>query len=200
LSGLILAGGRSRRYGKDKAFERLCGKPLIEYVIEALAPVAGDLFIVAGSTDDFSDYSGRLTVIADDVPGLGPLGGLDAGLKAAPDDYCFAAPCDSPFIDSSLIDYLLKTAAAADVDALIPRYEGRDHTVIAVYRKTCIPAIESSLSDGQFRISSIFSKVKIKFVDDDTINLFPGGKLSFFNINTAEDMAEAARILSERGS
>lgn len=198
MAGLILAGGQSRRYGRDKAFEKLMGKPLVEYVIEVLAPVAGNLFIVADSGDRFAAYSDRLTVVTDEVPGLGPLGGLYAGLKASPDDYSVAAPCDSPFIDIALMEYMLQTAADTGADALIPRYEGRNHTVNAVYSKTCVPAIESSLDDGLFRISSIFDKIKVKYVDDDTINGFVGGCLSFFNVNTTEDMKEANRILSER--
>ncbi len=199
MAGLILAGGQSRRYGRDKAFEKLNGRPLIEYVIQALAPVAGSLFIVADSAKRFLDYSNRLTIITDEVPGLGPLGGLYAGLKAAPDEYCVTAPCDSPFIDSGLVEYMLQAAADAGVDALVPRYEGREHTVNAVYSKACVSAIDYSLNEGSFRISSIFDKVKVEYIDDDTINRFAGGGLSFFNVNTPGNMEEASRILHERG-
>ena len=199
MAGLILAGGRSRRYGRDKAFEELNGKPLIEYVIEALGPAASSLFLVVGSLDNFKGFNGRLTLVTDEVPGMGPLGGLYAGLKASPDDYSIVAPCDSPFIDTALVKHMLKTAAEAGVDALVPRYEGRDHTVNAVYSKTCLPAIESSLFDGHFRIASIFDKLKVEYIEDDTINRFTGGSLSFFNVNTPENMVQAGRILSERG-
>ncbi len=199
MAGLILAGGQSRRFGRDKAFEKLNDIPLIEYVVTALAPAVGDLLVVADSSERFVDYDGRFTVVTDEVPGLGPLGGLYAGLKAAPDLYSVVAPCDSPFIDTRLVEYMLKAAADAGVDALVPRYEGRDHTVNAVYSKSCVPAIDSSLSDGLFRISSIFDKVKVLYIDDDTINKFTGGGLSFFNVNTPENMEEAGRILRERG-
>jgi len=199
LAGLILAGGRSRRFGRDKAFEKLNDKPLIDYVVEALAPVAGNLIVVADSAERFVDHDGRFTIVTDEVPGLGPLGGLYAGLKAAPDRYSIVAPCDSPFIDTGLVEYMLKTAADANVDALVPRYEGREHTVNAVYSKACVPAIDSSLNDGLFRISSIFDKIRVQYIDDDTINKFAGGGLSFFNVNTPENMDEAGRILRERG-
>jgi molybdopterin-guanine dinucleotide biosynthesis protein A len=199
LAGLILAGGQSRRYGQDKAFAKLLGRPLIDYVIDALAPAAGRLFIVAGSAEPFAAYSKRLSVLTDEVPGLGPLGGLYAGLKASPDEYCATAPCDSPFIDSSLVAHMLQKAATDGVDALIPRYSGYTHTAHAVYAKACLAAIESSLGDGLFRLDSIFDRVRVQYVDDDTINMFPGGALSFFNVNTPDDMAEAVRILKERG-
>lgn len=200
MAGLILAGGQSRRYGRDKAFALLGNKPLVEYVIEALAPVAGSLYIIADSAERFSGLSDLVKIVIDEVPGLGPLGGLYTGLKATPDEYCVTAPCDSPFIDSRLIQYMLKTAADNKVDALIPSYEGHLHTVNAVYSQRCLPAIESSIDDGLFRIASIFDRVKIMYVDDDTINGFTDGGLSFFNVNAPNDMVEAEQILSERGS
>lgn len=195
IGGLILAGGRSSRFGTDKAFELLKGKPLLEYVLDALSPVAGALFIVADSSERFAPFADRSSILVDELPGLGPLGGLSTGLKASPDDFNFVAPCDTPFINPQLVSYMLKQASGSD--ALVPRSLGRLHTVNAVYSKKCLPAIEESLESGLFRISSIFDKIRVSYLDDGVIKEFDADRRSFFNVNTRQDMDEAIRIIDE---
>jgi molybdopterin-guanine dinucleotide biosynthesis protein A len=170
---------------------------LIEYVIDALGGITKPLFIVADSFERYARYAGRATILVDETPGLGPLGGLYTGLKASPDDYNFVAPCDTPFINVNLVSYMLGEAPGSD--ALIPRTQERLHTVNAVYAKACLPAIEESLDNGLFRISSIFDRVKVSYLDDQTIDRFDADRRSFFNINTQQDMDEATRIINELG-
>lgn len=172
---------------------------MLEYVIDALSAAAGALFIIADSSERFTDYSTRASIAVDELPGLGPLGGLLTGLKASPDEFNFVAPCDTPFINPELVSYMLEEARGSD--ALVPRSNGRLHTVNAVYSKACLPAIEESLNNGFFRISSIFDKLKVSYLDNETIDRFDANHLSFFNVNTKLDMDEAIRIIDElRGS
>lgn len=195
MAGIILAGGKSRRLGRDKAFEPVGGVPIIERAIAAASVVAVKLYIVSNDPRKFSAYSDRAELLRDEIPALGPLGGLYTALLATPDRYNFLVPCDAPFIQPNLLRYLI--AELKGCDAVVPKFRDRSHTTLAGYSITCLPAIDKQLSLGKLRVDSFFPDVEVKYPEDKDIADYDPEGLSFFNVNTAEDLAAAERIADD---
>lgn len=195
MAGIILAGGKSRRLGRDKAFETVGGRLIIDRVLEAASVSAVKLYIVSNDPSKFAAYSERAELLRDEIPALGPLGGLYTALLATPDRYNFMVPCDAPFIRPELIQYLL--SELTDCDAVVPESGSRAHTTIAAYSITCLPAIEKQLALGHLKVDSFFPDVRVKHPSADDTNRYDPDGLSFFNVNTKEDLAEAERLAGQ---
>jgi molybdopterin-guanine dinucleotide biosynthesis protein A len=113
ITGLILAGGASRRMGADKAFLEIEGQPLIARVHAVLAPLFAEVLIAAGSpTPERGPFPAR--ALYDETPGQGPLGGLVAGLKVARTPWVFMVACDMPTLDPRVIAHV-STATAPQI-------------------------------------------------------------------------------------
>ena len=101
FSGIILAGGTSRRLGQDKRFLSINGQPLIDRVLQRLRPLVGELLIVSREPEHFTDLGAR--VVVDRYPGMGVLAGVHAGLAAAQGDWAFVVAADLPFLNPALL-------------------------------------------------------------------------------------------------
>lgn len=196
---LILAGGRSSRMGRDKAWLEWEGRPLIEHVMERLLPLAAEVLI---STNDPARYvslaDGRpmpIRLVADEFSGAGPLAGLHAGLKAARNDLLFAVATDMPFVSAEAAEYVLK--ACADVDAALPRVLGQEQEspqaepLFAAYRKSCRPAIEASLTAGRRRLVSFLDNVRVRYVEEADLRRWDPELMSLRNLNTPDELRAA---------
>ncbi|MEO8084972.1 MAG: molybdenum cofactor guanylyltransferase [Ardenticatenales bacterium] len=208
VTGIVLAGGRSRRMGMDKAFIELAGRPLIAWVLDALAAVAERCVIVTHDEDARFERFG-VPVVVDHVPARGPLSGLHAGLTAAPTDLCLAVACDLPLVQSSLLALLAD--AAADVLAAVPDAgasplpdggttadvgAGGLQPLLAAYRRGCIPAIERLLANGSAPASMVASTVPSVIVGPDRWRAADPDGRSFHNVNTLSDLATAAQWMN----
>lgn len=134
FTGIILAGGQSRRMGVDKALLQVDGVALSVLVARALrAAGACEVFAIGGDAPMLSAMG--LRVIADEWPGQGPLGGLITGLRAASCEIAVAMACDQPRVDPPLVHRLVDLLAADDTfDAVVPVHDGRDQVLHAAYR------------------------------------------------------------------
>jgi molybdopterin-guanine dinucleotide biosynthesis protein A len=121
VSAVILAGGGSRRMGRDKAFVDLGGAPLVMRVIERVAPLCTEIILVTNDPAPYAQFGHR--IIGDVYPGKGSLGGIFSGLQAAREEYALAVACDMPFLNAKLLSYLISLAPQFDV--VIPRAEDR---------------------------------------------------------------------------
>ena len=194
MAGIILAGGESKRLGRDKAFETVGGRPILDRVVEAASLVSAKLYIVANDPSKFTEYSSRAELLRDEIPSLGPLGGLYTALLATKDQDNFLVPCDAPFVQPKLLKFLLSELEGCD--AVVPIFGKLTHTTLAGYSVTCLPAIEKQLSLGRLKVKSFFQDVQVKYPDDDSINRYDKLGLSFFNVNTEADLAEAERLVA----
>lgn len=188
VTGVVLAGGASRRMGRDKAFLDLDGRPLIEIVIERVASVCGEVLIVTGDAAPYLKLGVR--VVEDRFPGVGVLGGLHAGLEAAAHDLIVAVGCDMPFLEPALIRAFVGWAEG--VDAVVLRQGELVEPLHTVYRQTCLPAMEAAILSGQRRVVSFFSTVNVRYVTPEDVAPFDPEMRSFRNINTPEEW-EAVR-------
>ena len=192
MSGIILAGGSSSRLGRNKAFIEIGGQRLIDRVISRISEIADSLIIVTNDTDKYSSFADRAFIAKDIVPGLGPLAGLQAGLTASSDDVNLIVSCDAPFLRQPVLSYLVDNID--DADALVPRWDGRVHTLLAVYRKSCLPAITAALSEKRLRLDSFFDDIVVEYTEESSLySLDPLGA-SFFNVNTKADASNAERL------
>jgi len=188
LTGLILAGGASRRMGRDKALLKLGSRSLIEVVVEQVSLVCDEVLIVSCDLEPYSHF--EVGVVRDVFPGVGVLGGLHAGLKAASNELALAVGCDMPFLKPRLLRAFATWAEGFDV-ALLRCGEEEIEPLHGAYRRTCIPAMEDAIRAGQRRILSFFPHVRVRYVTPDEVTSVDPDLDSFRNVNTPEDWAAA---------
>ena len=194
ISGVALAGGMSRRLGRNKAVEEIGGERLIERVINRLSQVASETVVVVAeeSRAEGLDLPNGVRTAADIYPGHGSLGGIFTGLSAAQGDYGIIVACDMPFLNTGLLQFMVDLAP--DFDVVVPRLEGRPEPLHAIYSKSCLEPIESRLKRQDLKIALFFEEVRVAYVDEDDIDLFDPDRLSFFNVNTQEDLDKALTL------
>ena len=191
LTVAILAGGKSSRMGTDKSFVRVLGRPLIEDVLAQLAGLGDETLIVTNRPDDYAYLD--VPLYADVLPDKGALGGLYTALHAAQQARVLCVACDMPFVVRPLLDALVALAGEADV--VMPRLAGEAEPFRAVYAPAaCLAPIRACLDAGRLRVISFFSQVRVRFVDEPELDRFDPQRLSFFNVNTPDDLAEARRL------
>ena len=190
LSLVILAGGKSSRMGADKAFVKVGGVPIVERVIAGLAGYGAETIVITNSPDDYRHLGLRL--FADVLPDKGALGGLYSALHSASGTHALVVACDMPFVNRPLIDHLI--ALAPDFDAVVPRLGGEAEPFRAVYAKACLAPIRAALDAGKMRVISFFPDVRARFVDEAEIDRFDPDRLTFFNVNTPDDLARAEEL------
>ena len=181
VTGVLLAGGKSRRMGRDKARIMFNGQSLVERSLGLLQRFFPTVFI-AGDRPELAGP--ELPAIPDIYPGSA-LGGLHTGLKTAKTDWIFVAPCDMPFPDGRIVERLL--AHRNGYDAVVPRTPEGYEPVFALYHKNCLPRMESMLRQNRFRIYDFYQRINIRFLDPP--ELPEGWQRSLVNVNTLQDLA-----------
>ncbi|RPI25902.1 MAG: molybdenum cofactor guanylyltransferase [Chloroflexota bacterium] len=197
LSIVIQSGGSSSRMGQDKALVPFLGRPLIERIVQRLAPLAGEIWINTNRPEAY-EFLG-LPLVADRIPGRGALGGLYTCLSAATLPLVAVVACDMPFVNRGLLaaacDLLLHPEDALPPDAGIPRTVHGVEPFHAVYRKeTCLPAVEAAVQAGKWRVDSWFSAVNIRWIAAEEIERHDPRQCAFINVNTPEDLAKAEQL------
>ncbi len=185
VSIAILAGGKSKRMGQDKAFLDVAGQLVIERILEKVLPLSDDVFISTNAPQKYQQFG--LRIVKDIYPGKAALGGIYSAIQAAKHDYVLVVACDMPFLNSQLLNYLINLAPTADVIAplIVPPQPETMHTI---YSKKCVPAIEPKLHQNKLRIIGFFEDVAVHFVTKDQISKFDPDFYSFVNMNTPQDL------------
>jgi molybdopterin-guanine dinucleotide biosynthesis protein A len=179
---VILAGGRSRRMGHDKATLPAGDGTLIEHLARRLAPVVDETIIAGGSVDPPIEGA---RVVADRQAGLGPLAGMLAGFAAAKQRHVWVVACDLPDIEPALGGLLL--ALAGDYEAVVPRPDQEPEGVCALYVRELAPRIEALLESGQRSIKSLLDRSAVRYLTSDELRAVDPQLRSFRNINTPTD-------------
>ena len=198
VSGIVLAGGRSRRLGRDKAVEPLGGKPLLRRVADRLSDVVDETVVVVADAEQAErlPLPDSTRVVVDAYPDCGSLGGIFTGLSAALGDWGLVVACDMPFLDRRLLRHILDRRAKHD--AVVPVLDGRPEPTHAAYSKACLPPIERRLRAGELKIAGFFDDVRVRLVPEAEIDEIDPDRLSFLNVNTPDDL-ERALALVEAG-
>ncbi len=201
LSAAVLAGGQSRRMGRDKALLPLRpgDPPLAATVIARARLVADEVFVVARDRPAYAAFG--VPVVPDLEHDAGTLGGIATALHASANEHCLVLACDLPFLNAALLRWL--ATEPRDYDALVPRLPGESRqggkfvfqTLHAIYGKGCLPVIQRRLTEGRRQIVGFFDEVRLRPVDADVIAAIDPGFRSFFNANTPEAAEEARQLL-----
>jgi molybdopterin-guanine dinucleotide biosynthesis protein A len=192
-----LAGGKSLRLGRVKALERLNTQNLLERTIDCLSTVSRELFVIT-SQEQFSLITAarlKAKVIVDIFPGKGVLGGIYTGLSNVDSLYSLVVGCDMPFLNRDLLCYLIDVAPNFDV--VVPRVDGLLEPLHAVYSRECSGPIKDLIDKDELEISQLFNLVKTRYVDKDEIARFDPQYLSFFNVNTPDDLKKAKDLMGQ---
>ncbi len=196
IAAIILAGGRSRRFGRDKALEPIGGEPMIRRVIRRSADAvdASDVVVVVSSLEHGAglplDPPHR--IVPDVSPGSGPLGGIYTGLLAIRAEWALVVACDMPLLSAPLLRHM--SGARTGWDAVVPVVEGRPEPTHALYSRRCLPAIEERLQTGELKISGFFDRVNVHYLPEDEIRRLDPGLLSFINVNRHEDLERVLEL------
>ena len=206
ITGVILAGGKSRRMGANKALLALGEDSLIGHVIRRTRLVTDELLLITNTPDEYAHLDMRMH--ADIVPNTGALGGVYTGLMSASHETVLCVACDSPFLEPKLLTYLV--SVLGEYDAVMPyTYNGMRvrnpsdpdetritlQTLCAAYSKRCLPIIESMLQESELRVHALQERANIKCIAPEVWQKFDPEGMSFFNINTPEDLDRASAYL-----
>lgn len=194
ISVAIQAGGPSRRMGRDKALVPLLGKPLIEHVLDRVEGLGAEVIITTNAPEKYSHLNARLA--SDRHPGRGALAGLQTALHAALGDAVLVLGCDMPFLNLPLLKHLISLSSQADV--IIPKRSVGYEPLHALYSSQCLPAVDLALAAGERKVIAFFPHVRVLVVDEPELSRFDPQGLSFFNINTPEDLLTAEGILASK--
>jgi molybdenum cofactor guanylyltransferase len=194
VSALVLAGGKSRRLGVDKALISLGGseESLLASAVITLRKVADEVVVVIGKGER-PEVGARL--VRDVYPGKGSLGGVYSGLLACRYEYGVVVACDMPFLNVELLSYMV--SLPRDYDVLIPRLGNVLEPLHAIYAKACLPYMKDLLDRDHLKIIDFFDKVRVRYVEATEIDKLDPRRLSFFNVNTPEQLAKARAIAEE---
>lgn len=195
VTSIVLAGGKNLRLGRYKALETVCGKTLIERVVERLRLLTDRILVVTSQEQPPLTVTG-IEVLVDVYPGKGPLGGIYTGLLASRSLYSVVAACDMPFLNTELLRYMIELSP--DFDIVIPRLgEEMVEPLHAIYSRSCLDNIKTQLERNQLRINSLLNAVRVRYVERAECQRFDPQLLSFFNINCQSDLDRANMLATE---
>ena len=190
-TGIILAGGKSRRMGRDKAFLPFGRGLLIERVIEVMQQVTSDVILITNNPEQYQRFG--LPMYADVIPDGGSLGGIYTGLVSAKMPYGLCLACDMPFVKPDFLRLLCDTAAEADV--VIPRNTEDFQPLCAVYSQACQAPIRQKIAAGRLKITGFFEQVRVRVIDGPLLAHYDPHDVMFFNANTPEEYGKAQHLL-----
>lgn len=178
ISGVILAGGKSVRMGREKASLMLGKRSIIQQQIMILHHIFHELIIVAREEHGFEVSSALM--VKDLFPGLGPLGGLYTGLTLSSGSQVFLVGCDMPFINVSLLNYILSLAQEAEI--VVPVSSEGVEPLYAIYSRSCLPTIKRQIRRGDHRLSSLLPCHRVRCLRRQEIERFDPAGNSFFKV------------------
>jgi molybdopterin-guanine dinucleotide biosynthesis protein A len=205
LSGIVLAGGQSRRLGQDKTLLRLWGPDgptVLETTVSLLATICDELLIVTDRPRLQPPPGTRL--VCDRYPDGGSMGGIYTGLLEMTHAHALVVACDMPFLNKALLSYM--AGLPRDYDLLIPRHRPQEsgqeawhrfwlEPLHAIYGRPCLKPMSELLDRGERQITRFFPQVRVRYLEPEEMARFDPAGLSFRNINTPQDLEEATGML-----
>ena len=203
-AGFVLAGGLSTRMGRDKAMLLFAGRPLVARAVDILRQ-AGLSASISGERDDLAAFA---PVVADRVPGQGPLGGLCAALESTPARWAVFLPVDAPLLPPALVTHLLRFAQSSGAAVTISSVGGFEHTFPAVLDRAVLPTLRAELESGRRKcfsamkaaalmLGQTMSVIAVESPAHAGAIVHPAGlkpEQWFLNVNTPEEFAAAESL------
>ena len=187
--GFVVAGGKSRRMGSDKALLPWEGSTLLDHAIARLRAVCNDVVILSGAETRYTDRG--QPVVIDRDPETGALGGLASGLEILEDGRGLFLGVDLPFVPAALLRHLL--ALAEGWDAVVPASPEGPEPLCAVYARACREPVLRAVHEGRLKMTAFWPDVRVRLVPPEELRVFGEPSSLFRNLNTPADY-ERARL------
>lgn len=188
-TGIILAGGLSRRMGSNKALLEWNGSSVLEQVIQAMAPAVQRIILSAG--ENTAAYTALpYDCVQDNYPGKGPLAGLHAALEASETDWNLICACDMPLLEPSFFKGMKWLAESGqELHAIVPRLAGRVHPLAGAYHRRVLPELEQRLIDNRLKVTQWLEEIGCRYVDVDELESagVHNVAIQLSNMNTPEE-------------
>jgi molybdopterin-guanine dinucleotide biosynthesis protein A len=196
VSCVVLAGGESRRMGRDKAHVKLAGSSMLERVLKVVAPLFDDVMVSRKNKD--GDIKG-VRIIEDQLDGHGPVIGLCSALQQTRHPNVFVTACDMPFISAGLITHLISLHSGFDV--VVPVRDGRPEPLFAVYSTACLDELLERVKQGNRGLTSFIRQtdLRVHYVETQQLQQHDPALHSFVDVDSASMLAEAETILAGAG-
>lgn len=194
VSTIILAGGKGKRFGQNKATLPLMGRPLLDWVIERVEPISHEILVVCNEQVLHLPHF-KAKVVPDLFPNQGPLGGLYSGLYFSQTPLAFAFGCDMPFLNLELLNYMLRISPG--FDAVVPCIFGKIQPLHALYLRHCLPVLKRDLKQGLLKLTLSLEHLHLRYLEEEEAQRFDSNLFSFFNINSPTDLERASNFLRE---
>jgi molybdopterin-guanine dinucleotide biosynthesis protein A len=187
-SAIVLAGGRSSRFGRDKLAEPIDGQPLLLHAIEAVRALASEVLVIAAPDGD-PDVPSDVVVVHDPSPYEGPLAGLAAGLQAANEPVCLVVGGDSPTLRADVLALLVGALDDSSIDAAALDDDGRLRPLpSAVRREPALNAADRLLADGQRRLRLVFEALTTRTIPEAAWRALDPNGATLRDIDTPADL------------
>jgi molybdopterin-guanine dinucleotide biosynthesis protein A len=208
MNAIVLAGGKATRFGSDKLKAVLRGQKIIDLVLDKLMGVFRQIIVVTNKDGEYSGLGVR--VVEDVFQGIGPLGGLHAGLRASDTPQNFVVAGDMPCLNPDFIKYMVKEGeeAVEDWDILLPKVGARVEPLHGIYHKACVDVIEGMIhsstlchtgmgkettrvaKDRTLSVQRLLGMMRVRYIEERVIRQFDPSLGMFLNVNTQEDIME----------
>lgn len=188
-AGYVLAGGRSSRFGRNKAFEDVDGKPMVLHVADRIRSVVDSVALV-GPAITYGDLG--LRVVEDSVEGFGPVAGILAAVEDSAAPRILVVACDLPNIRPPFLEMLFRRAESSSVDAVIPlASDGREQPLCAVYDKSMIEPLRQAVEGGTAKVTAAIRGANVAYLlPPEYAALDPSGEM-LLNVNRPGDLLKS---------
>ncbi|PKN50413.1 MAG: molybdenum cofactor guanylyltransferase [Deltaproteobacteria bacterium HGW-Deltaproteobacteria-16] len=190
VAGVILAGGKSSRFGSNKALALHQGDALIQTIARRLAALFPETLLITNTPEEYGFLGWPMA--KDLYPDCGPLAGIHAALRTVSQPRIFVCGCDMPLVNPDLIRFFCELEG--DHDIVLPWLDEGPEPLYAVYSKKALPIIEEQLSKNQYKIGMVFEKLRIRKVTAEEILQIVPDLTTFQNINHQHDLARLAAM------
>lgn len=182
ITGIVLAGGKSSRMGKDKGILELDGKRIVKHVLDALDTVVDEIIIIANN-DHYNNLG--YPVYEDIIKDCGPMGGIHTGLSFSNTMKNIVLSCDIPFITSKMISYII--SESGDYEITVPKHENKLEPLCAVYSKKCADKLKELLEKKEWKMQEA-----LQYFNTQQLRLSGAKEIekNFININTPQDFKD----------
>ncbi len=193
IQGFVLAGGKSRRMGRDKASIQWEGKSLVSHVVEVLRPFVREVTVL-GPPERYSNL--RLPVLADRWIDRGPLSALCTGLLHSTCDWNIFLACDLPLLSKRFLQLLVDRIQTTRCDVVAPHTEDGWHPLCAAYHVRCRPVFERAVDEKRNSIVALFEEVSVEAMTPDQMTAAGLDRRELVNMNTPEDWERVTGALN----
>ncbi len=197
MTGIVLAGGDSKRMGENKALLKLCDKPVIEWAVEKIKKTASEVIIVTDKDNLYDDLADKIISDKIQCEGKNPMVGIFSGLSTSTNDYNLVVACDMPFLNVHLIRAMYQVAYQDEYDVVVPRINGYLEPLCAIYNRNTRFLMEKWIKAGAYKIPDIYAHFNVKILPEEFCARYDSRLLSFLNLNYPYDYERAQKICKE---